>query len=136
MSSYLNFYLVPKVEDSKPLHLISYSRNSDIYQYFNDNINPAYIGLEGETQYTELTKEKVNLVLENLNSDISKARRRISEYEKYAAGNTEIIEDIIGQKEWIEELEYALHQTEFIQSLVQEMSFNYTGYNKILCNVD
>ena len=38
MSSYLTFYAVPKEEGTKPISLISYSRNNEIYQYFNDNI--------------------------------------------------------------------------------------------------
>ena len=34
MSSYLTFYIVPKAEDSKPLDLICYSRNTHIYHRY------------------------------------------------------------------------------------------------------
>lgn len=135
MSSYLTFYLVPKAEDSKPLALMSYSRSSDIYQYFDDTIHPAYIGMGDETQYTELTVAMVDEVLEDLKNDISKARKRVAEYEKHAAGNSEIIEDILGQKEWIEDLEWALHKIEFIRDIVYEASCGWNEYNKVLCNV-
>jgi hypothetical protein len=40
MSSYLTFYLVPKGEDKKPLTFTSYSRNNDVYQSYNKELNP------------------------------------------------------------------------------------------------
>ena len=57
MSSYLTFYIVPK-EGNKPIALLNYSRNNDIYQYFVDNVKVAFIGMEENPQYTELTEEK------------------------------------------------------------------------------
>jgi len=136
MSSYLTFYLVPKAEDSKPLDLISYSRNTDVYQYFEEVLHVAYIGNGDEKQYTELSTSKVDRVLEELRNDISKAQKRMAEYEKHANGNTEIIEEVIGQKEYIEDLEYALHKIEFIRDIVVEATYSYCDYNKVLCNVD
>ena len=135
MSSYLTFYLKPRVEEHKPITLISYSRNSEVYKYFSDNINPVYIGLE-ETQYTELTKDKVNRVIEDLKYDISNSQKRLLEYEKHAAGNSEMVEYIIELKEYVEDLEWALQKIEFIKDLVEESSFSHTDYCKILCNVD
>ena len=136
MSSYLTFYLLPKAEDSKPLDLISYSRSTGVYQYFNDNLNVAYIGNGEETQYTELTVDDVNLVIEDLKKDINKTKNKVLEYEKQAAGNSEIIEYIIELKEYIEDLEWALYKTEFIRDLVVEATYSYCDYNKVLCNVD
>ena len=135
MSSYLTFYIVPKEENSKPISLISYSRNSEVYQYFNDVLHVAYIGIE-ETQYTELSVSKVDEVISELKNDINKAQKRVSEYEKHASGNAELIEDIISQKEWIEDLEYTLHKVEFIRDIVYESSCSWNSYNKILCNID
>ena len=135
MSSYLTFYIVPKEENSKPISLISYSRNSEVYQYFNDVLHVAYIGIE-ETQYTELNVSKVDEVISELKNDINKAQKRVSEYEKHASGNSELIEDIISQKEWIEDLEYTLHKVEFIRDIVYESSCSWNSYNKVLCNID
>ena len=137
MSSYLTFYLVPKAEGSKPLGLISYTRSSNVYQYFNDNLHVKYItNSEGETQYTELTTDMVDEVLDDLKNDISKAEKRILEYEKHASGNTEIIEYILEQKEYIEDLNWALYKIQFIRDLVYEASCSWNEYNKVLCNVD
>ena len=41
MSSYLTFYAKSKDEGSKPIPLVSYSRNNEIYQQFNDIIHPV-----------------------------------------------------------------------------------------------
>lgn len=136
MSSYLTFYLVPKAEDSKPLNLINYSRNTDVYQYFEEVLHVAYIGNGDEKQYTELDTSKVDRVLEELKNDISKVQKRMAEYEKHANGNAEIIEEVISQKEYIEDLEWALHKIEFIRDIVVEATYSYCDYNKVLCNVD
>ena len=68
MSSYLTFYIVPKEEGSKPISLIGYSRSSEIYQYFNDSINPAYVGTGDKINYTELTVSHVDKVINDLQS--------------------------------------------------------------------
>ena len=136
MSSYLTFYVVPKAEGSKPLALISYTRSSAIYRCFNETLNVAYIGMGDEPQYTELTVQKVDEVLEDMKNDISKYQEKISEYQKHAAGNTEIIEYILEMKEDLDILEWALHKVEFIRDLVYEASCDWNEYNKILCNVD
>lgn len=140
MSSYLTFYLVPKVKDNeperKPISLISYSRSSDVYQYFNDTLNVAYIGMGDEPQYSELTVSMVDEVLDDLRADISKIENRVTEYEKHAAGNTEIIDEIISQKEYADDLKWALNKIEFIRDIVMESTHSWNDYNKVLCNVD
>lgn len=136
MSSYLKFYIVPKEEGSKPLELICYSRNSYVYQYFNEVVNPVYIGIGDETHYTELTVKNVDDVLEDMKNDINKYQNKISEYQKHADGNSEIIEYILEMKEEIDFLEWALHKVEFIRDLVYEASCDWNEFNKILCNVD
>ena len=71
MSSYLSFYIVPKrksdTEKKQHIILTSFSRNSDIYQYFWENINPAYCGME--EKYTTLTKENVKSVIDDFEKD-------------------------------------------------------------------
>lgn len=134
MSSYLNFYIVPKEKNSKPISLISYSRNNNVYSYFNENLNPAYIGTE-ETQYTELDISKIELVLNDINSDINSINNRLLEYEKYANGNIEIIEEILSQKEYLEDIINAKNIVEFIKSLILESTYSWSDYNKVLCNI-
>ena len=60
MSSYLSVYIVPKrkseEEEKKHILILSYSRSSDIYRYFDENIHPAFIDIE-DTRYTILDKE-------------------------------------------------------------------------------
>ena len=136
MSSYLTFYIVPKEEGSKPIALLNYSRNNDIYQYFVDNVRVTFVGIEENPQYTELTEEKIDWVIHDLKSDISKAQKRVEEYEHHVDGNMDIIEEIISQKDYIDDLKYALSETEFIKQFVTEATHSWSDYNKVLCNVD
>lgn len=134
MSSYLKFYIVPKEENSKPISLISYSRNNDVYSYFNESLNPAYIGTE-ETQYTELNISKIDLVLDYINLDINSINNRLLEYEKHANGNIEVIEEILNQKEYLKDIINAKNIVEFIKSLILESTYSWSDYNKVLCNI-
>lgn len=136
MSSYLTFYIVPKEEGSKPIALLNYSRNNDIYQYFVDNVRVVFVGMEENPQYTELTEEKIDWVIHDLKSDIGKAQKRVEEYEHHVDGNMDIIEEIISQKDYIDDLKYALSETEFIKQFVTEATHSWSDYNKVLCNVD
>lgn len=135
MSSYLTFYAKSKDENSKPIPLVSYSRNNEIYQQFNDTIHPAYISNSDECQYTKLTVEQVDSVIKEIESDLKKARVRLEEYNRHASGNMDMIEYIIEQKEYIEDLEYTLNRTKFIRELVSDTSYSWSNH-EILCNVD
>lgn len=139
MSSYLTFYIVPKAKNDveiDPIAIMSYSRNSDVYQSFRDNLNVAYIGMDDKPNYSELTTKKVDIVIADLNKDIKSAQDRIAEYEKHAAGNFEIIDEILSQKDYISDLEYALHKIEFIRDLVEEAENEWSNLKAIYCNVD
>lgn len=135
MSSYLTFYARSKDEGSKPIPLVSYSRNNEIYQQFNDTIHPAYIGNSDECQYTKLTVGQVDSVVKEIESELRKARLRLEEYNKHASGNMDMVEYIIEQKEYIEDLEYTLYRTMFIRELVSDSSYSWSKH-EILCNID
>ena len=49
---------------------------------------------------------------------------------------TRITEDIVEQREYIDNLEYGLHKIEFIKDLVIDASYDCTDFTKVLCNVD
>lgn len=134
MSSYLTFYVKNK-DNEKPIPLVSYSRNSEIYQQFQESIHPAYIGVSTECEYTELTVTKVDSVITAIKEDLRKAEVRLHEYEKHAGGNMDIIESIIDQREYIDELQTALNQTIFIRNFVSDAAYSWKDH-VILCNID
>lgn len=138
MSSYLSFYIVPKrksqEEPKKHILLLAFSRNSDIYRYFDENINITWIGNNEETPYTTLTMEDIHRVLEDISSDMDSSQRRLVEFEKYAAKNSDYVNEIISLKEYISELQYAKHQTEFIALLLEGMEF-YEEIEEMCCNI-
>ena len=139
MSSYLSFYIVPKrksqKEPKKHIILTAYSRSTEIYQYFDENIHPAFVGSSKETPYTTLTSEKVNCVLQDFDKDISAASSRLAEYEKYAPNNPDYIQEIIEQKEFINDLKYWRDKTSFIEDIVEDLNC-YGEIEEVCCNID
>lgn len=135
MSSYLNIYIQPKQENLEPIKLVNYSRNSEVYQAFYEDIHPTYIG-DDKIKYTDLSVNDIDKVLRSLNESINNTSKRLNEYEKHASGNTEIINNIIELKEYLEELKETSNTINFIRRLVEGASHNLTGFNKVMCNID
>lgn len=139
MSSYLSIYIVPKrkSKEEKKQHIVlaTYSRSTDIYSYFDENIHPAFIGSNEETPYTTLTKENVGEVLQDFGNDISKSKTRLTEYEKYAKDNPEYIDDIISLKEYIQDLQYWKDKISFIMDILDDMDC-YEEIEEVCCNID
>ena len=139
MSSYLSFYIVPKrksqEEPKKHILLLSFSRNSDIYRYFDDTVSIVWIGNSEVIPYTTLSSDDRHSVHEAIRSDMDSSQKRLAEFEKYAAQNSDYINDIISLKEYISELQYALHQTEFIGFLIDEMAL-YGEIEEVCCNLN
>lgn len=133
MSSYLSIYVQKK--GGKPTILTSYSRNTDIYQYFNENLNIAYAG--NEEKYTKLDKSDVDIVIREFESDINKAKERLTLYEKYASDNPDYIQDILDTKEYIGDLAYWKDKTSFIADMLNDIDYNHeNGIEAVFCNID
>lgn len=136
MSSYLSFFIVPKrkspEEPKKHIIIASYCRSSEIYQYFDENIHPAWVGTE--EKYTTITIENLTLVFNDLNKDIEKAKARLVEYEKYASQNPDYIQEIIETKEYIQDLECWKNKITFIEDMLDNMSC-YEEIEEICCHI-
>lgn len=157
MSSYLTFYLVPKktkkkydfnkddgsteieVELSKgePLCLMSYSRSSDIYQAYKDELNPAYCGME--EKYTEVTYEDSKRVCRSFEDEIKDTKQRLEiDYKMLKEGgyNSDLWEEIQSFEKYYAEQKSVLEELKIISSLVYEVTKGYTDFEKVLINVD
>ena len=145
MSSYLTFYLVPKKEISEkqePLKLLSVSRNSDIYRAYYENTSIAYI--DSENQYTELTKEISNHVLNALKSELIDAKKKselkIKALQALPKLEGESLKDYLYETteyvEYLKELESTLNYVDFISYIVEDISSGYTDFEKVLINID
>lgn len=139
MSSYLSFYVVPKrktkEEPKQYIILCSYSRNSDIYSYFNDNLNVAYAG--NEEKYTAITKDDINVVLKDFEEVIKANTMKLAEYEKYAGVSPDYIQDILELKSEISNLAYWRDKTSFIADIIDELNCQYSnGIEEVCCNID
>ena len=157
MSSYLTFYLVPKktkkrydynkddgsseieveLSTGTPLAFLSYSRGSEIYQAFNETLNPAYAGME--EKYTELTTADCDLVITELEKEIKSTEKRLKiNYKMLKEGgySSELWEDIHTMEEYLEEQKQILEEVHYISSFVYECINGYNDFEKVLINID
>lgn len=157
MSSYLSFYLVPKktkkrygydeekgnteeevkVSEGEPLLLMSYSRSSEVYQAYNDTLNPAYAG--NDDKYTELTYEDAKRVIDEFESDIKKTEKRLAvSYKMLKEGgfSDELYTEINSTEEYLDEQKAVLEELKHISNIVYECSNSWTDFEKVLINID
>lgn len=156
MSSYLNFYLVPKktkkkysydenghketeIEISKgvPLFLMGFSRNSEVYQAYHETLNPAYAGME--ERYTELTDSDAKLVVDDFRASVKSTEERLAiDYKMLKEGgySSELWEDIHSMEKYLEEQKEALNDLEYISILIEKTTKDYSDFEKVLINVD
>lgn len=144
MSSYLNFYLVPKKkegqeEGSKPLLFQSWSRNTGVYQAFDENLAIVYVG--NEEAYTEITPSKVKDVIKCIEEDLKKVKKRLKRtielFKDTALTSLEVYEsyqnDCLSTQEYIEELEEQIADLHSIFTWVSDLE--YTDFEKVLANI-
>lgn len=145
MSSYLNIYLVPrkdKASTQEPLFLMQWSRSSEIYQIFKDTVNPAFIGTGDKTNYTELTKNDLDITIENVQERIAKCKKRIqARIEALNKINNppketldEFIQENIDTSDYITELEETKSDLYALRNIIADIQ--YSDFEKIVCNID
>lgn len=139
MSSYLNIYLVPKRKDKEKekkqyLLLTSYSRSSDVYEAFYENINPIFVG--NEEKYTTLIKEDVQNILNDVSKSINLTKEKLKLYEKYASNNPDYIQSIIDEREVLKDYEHTYGDVAFIMDIVSDTLDDYNSFEEVCCNID
>ena len=142
MSSYLTFYLVPKGGDKKPLALISYSRNNDIYQAYYENVSPAFYGNGDEPNYTELTKDLSHHVVNELREDLNKIEKsheaKVKALQALPKLEGEALEEYLQETtstiDYINDLKDTLKFADFIDDIVNDLE--YSDFEKVLINID
>lgn len=102
MSSYLNIYLKPKVkegEDPKePMYLMTFSRCNEIYSFMIDELNITFIGTgENEKNYTDITNEDINIVINSIKESIKTAERNNESYLKLKEEKRQSIIDLFSK---------------------------------------
>lgn len=148
MSSYLNFYFLPKRKEGdslepKPLKLASYCRSSEVYQYFYEEINPAYIGNGDEPEYTEISREDVHRVVKRAKADLNRTKEsletKMDAYKKISSSlSKEATEEAVLEyttiTEFIKELEKTLQYLLCIEDWIADLK--YSDFEKVLINID
>lgn len=157
MSSYLNFYLVPKknkitysyddnghkeeevkLTEGKPLLFSSYSRSGDVYQAFNDVLSIAYTG-DGD-KYTDITVDDVKRVINEYEVEINETKNRLAvNYKMLKEGgyHEELYVDIQSAEKYLKEQEHILNILNIILKIVYECyNVNYNDFEKVVANIN
>lgn len=134
MSSYLNIYLRDK-ETKKNRLLASYSSSSDIYQAFNENMTIVCPNSEEEEKFTKVELADFGSVISSLKEEVNNMSKRLAETEKYASGNTELIDDILSYKEFIEQTTSAIAEIQFLKGILYDSVHGYTSFDAMYINI-
>lgn len=116
MSSYLTISLRPKGSE-RDLSIVSYSRNSDLYDVFSENTT---------SDHGELTKEKIDRIMNELESKISRDKDQLNKYHELAKYNTQYAEDYLSFGEYVDNEIATFNRICTIQDIVHD---TYGGFN-------
>ena len=102
MSSYLNIYLKPTVKEGEnpkePMYLMSFSRCNEIYSIMTDELNITFIGIDkNETNYTDITIEDINSVINSIKENIKPSKRNHERYLKSREKDRQSIIDLFSK---------------------------------------
>ena len=127
MSSSLIFYVKSK-DYEHPIEIASFNRSTEIYQYFVDYLNIT------ET-FTKLSVTDIRAIQEILYTDIYRNKARLETYDKYAHMNVDLVEEVIGIKEYLGQLTKAKFYIDFITLMIDEASNRYSRSSEIYCAI-
>lgn len=135
MSAYLNFYLRPikskdNTSEQKPMMFMSVCRSSPLYEAFENDV----IWSDSSNDYTEITKSMINGIVSVAKEELDNWKTHLIELEKHAAGNIDIINEIISGKKYLEELQSTYIELCFIKSIVYDIKEDYYDFDCLLMN--
>lgn len=117
MSSYLNIYSrIHLVELNRDIDvcILSFSRNSDIYQAFDEN----YSLYSSDATKTEITSDMIDNILSSIQKELNETK---DSYIIYLETNSQDIESISYKKEYMRELQTNIDKIEVISEMIQEV---------------
>ena len=137
MSYYVNIYLVPKGEEgqeSKPIFLTQYSRNTDIYSAITENMVVPYV--MDEDVYADLTPSIMQEVKADAEKSISTMRNRTETLYKMLEKNynEDLKDDIVQSEDFIKELQEQLEVINNIKYIVDEVNSDWSDFEKVVVN--
>lgn len=131
MSSYLNLYLRTKEKNDKKsedLFLMSFSRNSEVYSYMNEELPNLY---SSKGQLKEITTTSISNIIRELEETLKEQHELYQVYK-----DCKEAQSAIETKKYIRELRNTLGQFNFISLILMECSFNYTDFKGLYGFID
>lgn len=142
MSSYLTFYGIPKKHKDEHITLWSFSRNSQVYQRFNETGQVAFIGNDDTPKYSIVTSDICNDAIQSLKDEIKGFKQQVKTYQELvdkSKTGEEMFDNIQSRnsfKEDIKEFKHTIHFISAIEMLVRDTENDFTGFSQIVANVD
>lgn len=131
MSSYLNLYLRTKEKNDKKsedLFLMSFSRNSEVYSYINEELPNLY---SSKGQLREITTTSISNIIRELEETLKEQHELYQVYK-----DCKEAQSAIETKKYIRELRNTLGQFNFISLILMECSFDYTDFKGLYGFID
>lgn len=125
--NHLTFYVKPK-DGGKPIDILTFGRSTEVFQYFTDH-------LKFSSEFTKISENDVREIQSALTTDIYRNKMRLETYEKYAHINADLVEEVLGIKEYIGQLTKAKFYIDFIMLMVEESELSYSRSSEICCTV-
>lgn len=146
MSSYLTIYgkLKPEYNVEKPIPIFSVSRSHDLYQAFHEDgvtyIYKSYNDEDNEMQFTEITEEKLNSIKNTLQASVNTTKAKIDLIEKHlpdkAEERMEMLLEIENWQKYLDENLETLHYIHLLDIIVDDIKYDCSSFEKLLCNID
>ena len=131
MSSYLNLYLRTKEKNDKKsedLFLMSFSRNSEVYSYMNEELPNLY---SSKGQLKEITTTSISNIIRELEETLKEQHELYQVYK-----DCKEAQSAIETKKYIRDLRNTLGQFNFISLILIECYFNYTDFKGLYGFID
>lgn len=125
--NHLTFYVRPK-DGGKPVDILTFGRSTEVFQYFTDHLKLS-------SEFTKISENDIREIQSVLTTDIYRNKMRLETYEKYAHINADLVEEVIGIKEYIGQLTKAKFYIDFIMLMVEESELSYSRSSEICCTV-
>ncbi len=134
MSSFINFYLVPKSNPQEHLTFLCYGSDTVIYEFLYPEVSYAYNDKTKDANYTELSYGFLNRVIDDIDSTIQANNERIGVY--YNLKLEDSVDNICSLQKRNKELQDTLNILTTLLNMIDCMEFGCSKFIRMEVNYD
>lgn len=134
MSSFINFYLVPKSNPQEHLTFLCYGSDTVIYEFLYPEVSYKYNNTNENINYTTLTTDLLNYVIKDIDNTIQSNNERIGVY--YNLKLEDSVDNICSLQKRNKELQEALNTLNTLSDIISNIELECTSFFKMEVNYD